>query len=464
MNTKAPDYRPDDKTAVIIGAAQYKESIPVDLSRAHGPVHMAAHAAEAALKDTNLKDADLRSLTAMIDTVFCVRTFGDSGMFFSCPFPTSQNMPKAVAREVGIEARRHVYGVIGGNTPQSFVAEAVEAIEAGAAKAVLICGGEAIANMKTAMRADVSLDWSDAQDRNDLEDRGDFAPDALPLISRSAEHHKLFAPLRYYSLMENARRAKQGLRREEYRRDISSIMAGLLQTSKNNPLSVFSDVASDLNGLTQENPLFTDLYSKSILPKDGVNQGAALILTSYGHAIEIGIDPRRFIYLCAHAEGSEPPLLQRPELDKSTVLEACFREALDTANIQAQDIGLRDLYSCFPIVLKESAAALGLNIYEDDLTLTGGLAFFGGPGNNYSLHGIAQLVADLRNAQSSYGLVHANGGFMSKHAVGIYSRLPAKKGDKRFLRHIGEDSSVLEMAESAQGKGWIDSYLSLIHI
>ena len=70
-----------------------------------------------------------------------------------------------------------------------------------------------------------------------------------------------------------------------------------------------------------------------------------------------------------------------------------------------------------------STQALGVDWKTDKrpLTLTGGLPFFGGPGNNYSLHGIAEMVAKLRGDAGAFGLVLANGGWMTKEAVGVYS-------------------------------------------
>jgi acetyl-CoA C-acetyltransferase len=55
------------------------------------------------------------------------------------------------------------------------------------------------------------------------------------------------------------------------------------------------------------------------------------------------------------------------------------------------------------------------------LTVTGGLSFFGGPGNNYSTHAIAEMVRRLREAPGTSGLVLANGGPLTNQAVGIYS-------------------------------------------
>jgi acetyl-CoA C-acetyltransferase len=68
-----------------------------------------------------------------------------------------------------------------------------------------------------------------------------------------------------------------------------------------------------------------------------------------------------------------------------------------------------------------------LGLAVDDprgLTVTGGLTLFGGPGNNYSLHAIAEMVARLRERGSGHGLVNANGGYITKHAVGVYSTEP----------------------------------------
>jgi len=87
------------------------------------------------------------------------------------------------------------------------------------------------------------------------------------------------------------------------------------------------------------------------------------------------------------------------------------------------DIAHIDLYSCFPSAVQVGAESLGLG--EDrQLTQTGGLTFAGGPLNNYVMHSIATMVSVLRNDAGSVGLVSANGGFLTKHAIGLYSTEP----------------------------------------
>ena len=90
------------------------------------------------------------------------------------------------------------------------------------------------------------------------------------------------------------------------------------------------------------------------------------------------------------------------------------------------------------------------------LTLTGGLPFFGGPGNNYSTHGIAEMVHWLRaQPEPAYGIVGANGGYLSKHAVGVYANMPAA-----FPEAVREFKApeVVEVVSDPEPEGVIESY------
>ncbi len=111
-----------------------------------------------------------------------------------------------------------------------------------------------------------------------------------------------------------------------------------------------------------------------------------------------------------------------------------MRRALEAAGASLADIAAFDLYSCFPIAVFNICDALGLA--PDDprgLTVTGGLPFFGGAGNNYSMHAIASMVAQAApRMPGALGLVGANGGFLTKYSVGVYS---TAAGGVARLRH-----------------------------
>ena len=85
-----------------------------------------------------------------------------------------------------------------------------------------------------------------------------------------------------------------------------------------------------------------------------------------------------------------------------------------------------DLYSCFPTVVQCAAQVMGINPLDESrvLTLTGGLTFGGGPGNNYVTHSIATMVERLRASAPQLGLVTALGWYSTKHAWGIYANEP----------------------------------------
>ena len=81
-----------------------------------------------------------------------------------------------------------------------------------------------------------------------------------------------------------------------------------------------------------------------------------------------------------------------------------------------------------------AAAELGLAVDGPTgrLTLTGGLTFGGGPGNNYTAHGIAQPVRALRATPGTAALVTGLGWYATKHSLGVYaSRPPAHGGSSR---------------------------------
>lgn len=78
------------------------------------------------------------------------------------------------------------------------------------------------------------------------------------------------------------------------------------------------------------------------------------------------------------------------------------------ANIGLDQIAHKDIYSCFPVAVSVVARELGFDATDGkELTQTGGLPFHGGPGSNYSMHGLAAMVPKLRGAPDTYGVSEA---------------------------------------------------------
>ena len=397
-------------TPILVGAGQYVERG----ASAESPSSLAARAAAAALAD-----AGGNALAAAIDTIAVVRFFADSSPLWACPFGRSNNPPQSIARAIGATPRQRIYTEVGGNQPQSRLIEFARDIARGARDVVLFAGAEAIRNQRQAERQGTTLDWNE-EFHEPLDDRG-FGAD---LFTAQEIHNGLVMPVLFYALIEQARAHAAGRSTTEQRSRIAALLASFSAVAAANPYAQFPGAQSAAEILAAA-PM-THLYTKRMVAQDGVNQAAALLLTSVAKARELGIARERWVFLHGMAEGTEWNLSERPDPGEAPVAGAVLARAFALAGRSVADIGPIDIYSCFACAVSAIATHLGL---PDDgsraLTLTGGLPYFGGPGNNYSMHAIAEMVWRLRREPEAFGLVTANGGMLSKHAAGIYSCRPS---------------------------------------
>jgi acetyl-CoA C-acetyltransferase len=185
-----------------------------------------------------------------------------------------------------------------------------------------------------------------------------------------------------------------------------------------------------------------------------------VLLTSAGVARSLGVPEAKFVYLLGGADVREREPLERADLSVSPAAPMAVRRALEVAGVALSDLDLFDFYSCFPIAVFNVRDGLGLA--ADDprpLTVTGGLPYFGGAGNNYSMHAIASMVRALRDRPKARGLVAANGGFLSKYSVGVYSATPApwQGFDSRALQNEVDAWPAPPLA-AGEGGGSVETY------
>lgn len=451
-----------DASPVLIAAGQFMQPIPNDLTECLSPADIAGHAARAALEALPIDN-----LAQHIDLIASVRTFSDSSPAYTSPFGRSDNFPLSVASRVGANPKHLIYDVIGGQSPQKLVTECCNLLAEGSFEMALIVGGEALGNMKAAQAAEVTLEWGETPklpEGTSFEDRG-FG-DVTKMVSASEVNHGLFDPMLYYGFMETARRAELGLERQAYRQKMADLMAPFSQIAETNPYAMFKErfTPAELARLSPRNRQLTTPYLKHFVAKDGVNQGAAVLLTTVGKAKALGIDRKAWIFLHGAADTEEKLLLEREKLGESLALNKAFEAALTAANLTGEAIAYFDLYSCFPIVVFNACKALAIQQGDKrSLTQTGGLPFFGGPGNNYTLHAIASMVETLQNNPDEFGLIHGNGGWMSKHSVGIYSNQaphnPWAKPTNGALQKTLDDVEAYPQIAKAEGRAKIESYI-----
>ncbi|TQM01861.1 acetyl-CoA acetyltransferase [Pseudonocardia kunmingensis] len=410
----------DPRTPVLIGVGQASERVDDPDYRGLSPVELAADAARAALTDTG---ADPAAVAAAIDTVAGIRQFEISTPGARAPLGRSDNYPRSVAQRVGAWPGRAILEVAGGQGPQHLVTELAGTIAAGGCEAALLFGSEAISTARHLADAPDRPDFTEHVD-GDLEDRG---YGLRGLITRQQTTHGLIGAPVQYALLENARRARLQQSREEYARGMGELFAPFTRVAAGHPHAAapIARDAVELVTVTERNRMIADPYPRYLVARDQVNQGAAVVLTSVAVADRLGVPPEQRVFLHGHADVRERNLLERADLSTYPAAVLATTHALEVAGIGLADLATFDLYSCFPIAV--SAVADGLGLTPDDprgLTLVGGLPFFGGAGNNYSMHAIAETVQHMRDRPGTYGVVGANGGILSKYSVGIYSSTP----------------------------------------
>ncbi|MEP1143161.1 MAG: acetyl-CoA acetyltransferase [Henriciella sp.] len=407
---------PKGAMPVLVGVGQVTEHWDgtAGPEGAPSPNSLCVDASKHALSDAGIAASE-------IDMLAVVRIFEDSVPGDRHPHGHNTNLPGTIARDIGAAPERAIYAAVGGQSPQQLANEMAARIHAGEIECALVTGSEANKASKAARKHGVEIDWADGADL-EFEDRGM----GEMLLSRPEIKHGIIAPAYFYALFENAMAARDGQTRTERRAEMSSLFAKFAAVAAKNPDSQFDTKAFDAEFLatpSKANYPFADPFLKWHIAQDAVNQGGAFIIMSEDKADTLGIAAEKRIYLHGAGEAGDDYISERPTLDGSWAMETAINRALSQAGTSASAIGAFDLYSCFPCAVFSSMAVLGIDHHTETrpLTLTGGLPFFGGPGNNYSMHGIVSMTEWLRANPGEQGLVLANGGWMTKEAVGVWS-------------------------------------------
>jgi acetyl-CoA C-acetyltransferase len=233
-----------------------------------------------------------------------------------------------------------------------------------------------------------------------------------------------------YPLIENALRLAAGRSPDEHVELIARIWSRFSEVAARQPAAWTPRAYSPeyLATPSPENRRVTLPYTKLLNSNIQVDQAAALVLCSVGTARSFGVPTDRWVFLHAGAHATDEWFLsERRELHRSPAIRACGEAVFAHANATAGELGPVDLYSCFPAAVQLAADELGLPLDDPNrpLTCTGGLTFFGGPGNNYATHGIAAVARELREAPArTVGLATALGWYATKHAIGLYGNEP----------------------------------------
>jgi acetyl-CoA C-acetyltransferase len=251
-------------------------------------------------------------------------------------------------------------------------------------------------------------------------------------------------PIHVFPLFENAFRYSLNRSVEEHFQQLAKLWASFARVAAGNPFAwaTRSPLAEEIATIGPDNRMIAFPYPKLMTANIQVDMAAALVVCSLSAAKKLGVsrDKLVFPWCSVHAE-DHWFVSERPNLFRSPALEECSKVLYEQGGralgaplgtrgslLGPEEIDFVDLYSCFPCSVEIGAKALDLGLDDPrrPLTVTGGLTFAGGPGNNYVSHSIATMVERLRNQTRSIGLTTGLGWYFSKHALAVFSGEPPR--------------------------------------
>ncbi|CPZ13107.1 acetyl-CoA acetyltransferase [Mycobacteroides abscessus] len=275
-------------------------------------------------------------------------------------------------------------------------------------------------------------------------------------------------PHEVYPIFESAIAARHGRDFDAQREWLGTLMAPFTAEAARHPQQAWfprTRSATELSEVTAENRMVCLPYPKLLNSIMSVDMAAAFILMAAEVADELGVGRDRWVFPWSAATCNDVYFpVERPDLSRSSGIEVAARKALNAGGLTTDDIRWFDLYSCFPSAIQMAAEALDVDpLDERGLTVTGGLPYHGGPGNNYVSHSIVEMVRRCRRDPTDAGLVTGLGWYSTKHSVGVWSASPPPAGWRLIDTAVEQahiDSSRLAVAGvgEATGRATVDGY------
>jgi acetyl-CoA C-acetyltransferase len=450
-----------ETTPVLIGAAQFTyRGAPQD---APTPLNMLQTVAHAAAGDAGLTVGDLAGLDAIGVVGFTVDA---AGALSRLAVPRLANPPASLAKALGAEPRWAVYTHMGGNSPQELINTLCARIAAGETDFALAVGAEFLGSLMRKRAQGLPFDgYGDDESEPPLR-----LGDPRPGVSPQEAAHGLGLPVNIYPMFENALRARDGRSLADHQRRMGRLFSPFTDVAADNPYAWFPKArsAEELMEVGPDNRMVSYPYPKYLNAIMQVDQSAGLLIASVAKARELGVPEDRWVYLhgCADAADLWFPL-ERQNYHSSPAMRLTGTRALDMAGIGLEDLSFIDLYSCFPSAVEIGAEELGLDLTDPrGLTVTGGLPYFGGPGNNYAMHSVATMVQRLRAKPGTWGLTTANGWYLTKQSTGIYSTTPPARPfareDPHVLQRLIDALPHPVIVDEPQGRATVETY-TVVH-
>ena len=328
---------------------------------------------------------------------------------------------RLVADRVGaLRATTHLMEL--GITQQGSVNEALAAILSGSSDVAVVVGGEA----KRWVRDQEKAGHSPTETP-----QPGVVPDVVrrrpgPLLEPVEVAHRLWDPVQQYAMIDNALRAAEGRTLAEHRDEIADLWARFAAVAALNPDAAFGRLvdASWIAAPSPENRPLAFPYNKWHSSQWTVNQAAALVFCSTEAAERHGVPTDRWVFPLVGLESSYAvSLLCRQRIGEWPAMEVLGETAGARLGRPVAEIEVAEVYSCFPAAVRVQQRALGLDPGGTP-TITGGMAFAGGPFNNFVLQSVAAVTPVLRGDPDVLGMITTVSGLLTKPGLGVWAGRP----------------------------------------
>jgi acetyl-CoA C-acetyltransferase len=348
---------------------------------------------------------------------------------------TLVNPGRMVARRIGAPAARtYCYEI--GVSQQEVINDALRAIAEGEVEVALVLGGEDRAWVRHHDGAPPIGEPAGGGDHDDDADSGSDAldvvvhrpPDFVAPIELAAG--MVVPPVQQYALIENALAHHEGTPRAAHLDEVAKLWARCNEVAQRNPLAAFPSrrTAADIATPGSGNRPLAFPYNKWHASQWTVDQAAALLFCATGYARAQGVPPDRWLFphVALHVTAAVT-LAARRHLHAWPAMGVLGDAAAAHLGTPFNELPIVDLYSCFPAAVRVQQRCLDLPL-DSTPTVTGGMAFAGGPFNNYVLQATAAVAGRLRDEPKARGLVTTVNGMLHKPGLAVWSATPPQSG------------------------------------
>jgi len=340
------------------------------------------------------------------------------------------NPGRSIARELGLSVRVTGLTPHGGNLPQSLLNYTALAISRGEIDLVVLTGGESSRSRRRAKTSEIPPSWINASPESANNEPPIVVGDELVMNHEAELARHIALPIQIYPMFETALRASAQRSVQNHQQFISELWSRFSKVAESNPHAWMqkSYTAEQIQNTAPTNRMIGFPYTKLMNSNNDVDMSAALILCSAERATALGVPRDRWVFPQAGTDCHEHNFVSNRWTFTDTPAIRLGGEYLhELTGRKTSDYDFIDLYSCFPSAVQLGAQSLGLSLNQQ-LTVTGGLSFAGGPFNNYVMHAIATTMKKLRENPQAHGFVWANGGYATKHSFGAYATTPPPRG------------------------------------